>query len=400
MRLVLTVFFVILAGAVGWYLGWRYGQPLKNSNSKEQPTQSSERVPEVVFGQGKLQPQSGLIKIVGPPGERVESLFDAKVGDEVVEDQELVLLQSHRMRQIELDLAIARKNDALVKAQYEKQLAEFKKRAATLAVEETRSADEMIASKSTSIELLKRQRETAENLLEKLRRLRNDDSTRNIVNESEIEKQDLLVDQLALQIEHAELELDQSKERAIRAKQAAEIDLQTVDFALANDDAAIPLKSLDKSIAAAESALALTTIKSPIDGRILDIIVRPGDAIANQSIMLIGDTSQMMCVAEINDSQIRHVHVGARAKISSSALPNSIYGTVQSKGVMVGPPSMKDPNPFGSVDRSTSQVLIRLDDSEFTWQVVNTQVDVEIEITQGALAASEQTTAAATILTK
>ena len=86
----------------------------------------------------------------------------------------------------------------------------------------------------------------------------------------------------------------------------------------------------------------------------------------------------MVCIAEINDVSFRYVKNGAKVTISSVALESTITGEVLSRGVMIGPPSMKDPNPFASVDRTTGRVVIKLDDSSIAQDFVNLQVDVEI----------------------
>ena len=66
--------------------------------------------------------------------------------------------------------------------------------------------------------------------------------------------------------------------------------------------------------------------------------------------------------------------------LTSSALEQDLTGVVSSKGIMIAPPSMQDPNPFASVDRKTGRVIIALDDNQAAKNLINLQVDVEIKI--------------------
>ena len=104
----------------------------------------------------------------------------------------------------------------------------------------------------------------------------------------------------------------------------------------------------------------------------------------NKPVMVIGDTSEMHCVAEVSDQFLHLIEVkeGSRLKatISASALPQPLTGTVVSKGVMIGAASLSDPNPFGKVDRRTGNVTIKLDNADAAKKLVNLQVNVEIKI--------------------
>ena len=128
----------------------------------------------------------------------------------------------------------------------------------------------------------------------------------------------------------------------------------------------------------------MTEIRSPVAANILDIVVRTGDTATNQPVMLLGNTETMVCVAEINEAKMPDVRVQSRATISSPAFDQPLTGTVISKGVMIGPPSMTDPNPFASVDRKTGQVVIELDSNTPARDFVNLQVEVEIETTSSS----------------
>jgi multidrug resistance efflux pump len=191
------------------------------------------------------------------------------------------------------------------------------------------------------------------------------------------------------------LEIELAKKAAKRGMALADNNVKTILNSLENADQTLPKESLDAAVEMAQLAYDMTEIKSPIDSAIiLDIIVREGDSVTNQPIMVLGDTTDMHCVAEVNDQFLQLIdfdnHSNPRAKITSPAFPTALMGTVVAKGVMIGAPSLKDPNPFASVDRRTGNLTIKLDDAQAAAQLVNLQVDVEIEIEAGTFDAAAE----------
>ena len=377
MRNLLIFILLLIAGFSGWYVGSK-----STSSSTESISVDSTPVIQTstkIRGIGKLEPSSGVIKIFAPMGQKIESLHDLDVGNAIEENQPLATLAGRELREMELKIAKAKKIDAENQLEFERSKGKLKKQSAQLAVAEAESIRETISSKSKQLALLSAQLKAAKEQLQRLENLRSNRSTRTMVGQVDIEKQKLLVKQLGSQISLAQDEINHGAERAKRAEKAAEIDLESVAFVIEKSDSSIPSTTLNNAIDAAQKALDMTTIKSPISGQVLDIVVREGDTATNQPIMLIGDTNEIVCVAEINDTYFRKVEPGHTAMIRSTALDKSIEGVVVSKGVMIGPPSMKDPNPFARVDRKTGRVVIKLNDIEDVKGLVNMQVDVEID---------------------
>lgn len=397
MRAIAIILAVIITGAGGWFLGAKYGLPNKpNGSAPASDSQSdiAQANPKTIHGQGKFAPAKGLIKIVAPPGERIAKLIDRKVGEKVKANEILLTLQSRELREKELALAIARRADALKKVEYEKEQGVYKIDSVKLALAEAESADEQIAGEAQKIKLLEKQLAAAETLKSRLHSLRANPVSRDLINQSEIDKQDLLVQQLQLQIEHANLDIEMGKKSAQRGKAVAQNNLKTAENTLSSAGKVTPIATLDAAVAMAQQAYDMLQISSPIDNAtILDIVVREGDSATNQPIMILGDTSEMHCVVEVNDSFMHLIdiekHKNLRAKVTSSALAKPIFGSVISKGVMISAPSLKDPNPFSSVDRRTGTVTVKLDDSKTAAQLVNLQVEVEIETEPGALSGDQ-----------
>ena len=377
MRNALTIFLILAAAVGGWFVGTKntpFSPPTETSVEVAEPSLAT-KTP--VRGIGKLEPHSGVLKIMAPVGQRIESLYDLQIGDSVDIDQPIVKLAGRERAELELKLALAKQEDARKKESFEKSQGMLQKQAAELALAEAKSGADEVESKGTGIALLKAQLRTADSTLQNLHNLKSNPATRRLVGQSDIDKQQLLVQQIETKIAQSEDEIRLANQKIERAQQAAQLDIDRVESLLSNS--ALPENSMNAAIEAAEKAVEMLEIKSPIDGAVLDVVVRPGDTATNQPVMLIGDTTSMVCVAEINDSGMLKVEVGTSATITSSAFESPLTGTVISKGVMIGPPSMKDPNPFASVDRKAGQVVIALDTSDVAASFVNLQVDVEIK---------------------
>ena len=127
----------------------------------------------------------------------------------------------------------------------------------------------------------------------------------------------------------------------------------------------------------ANSELERSLIRAPIDGRILKVLLRPGERTGGGAVIHMGKTSEMYALAEVHATDIRHVYVGQRARFESSALSESIEGTVEAIGSMI-----YTNNIFG--ERSSPkgvrvfQVHVRLDDSEAAAAFTNLEGQVRI----------------------
>lgn len=379
MRNALTLILVLAAAGGGWYFGTRFTD--RQQDTGQLPKTVAEpvetRLRPAIRGIGKLEPASGILKIMAPVGHRIESLYDLEIGSSVAVDQPVVMLAGRKQAELELQIALAKKADAEKQESIEKAQGQWQRQAADLALQEARSRRAELETRSRGIVLLQSQLAKAKEMLQSLQRLKSDPATQRLVGKADIDKQQLVVEQLETQIVQAEDEIQQAQEKIQRAEQAAQIDLNRMDAVL--NESTLPEQSINAAIDAAQEAIDMLQIRSPINGSVLDIVVRPGDTATNQPVMLIGDVSRMVCIAEINDSSLIDVQVGAAATMTSSALTEPLTGKVISKGLMIGPPSMKDPNPFASVDRKTGRVVIALDEAEIAAKFVNLQVDVAIE---------------------
>ena len=236
MRAFLLILSLLAAAFLGWYGGKAQQSSDLNqvgdSQPDEQTSASSESSPSslgrTIRCQGKLVPATGLIRIVAPVGPQISSLTEKSVGEEVLEGEVLATLQGRQVRERELNLAKARRSDAVNRANLERETAEFKLSSAKLAVEEAEAAKEKIAVEEQKISLLERQLESSEAMLTRLQQIKSEPMTSRLLNQTDMEKQELVVAQLELQIEQAKLSVAQARKSAHRAKVVAQNNVDAV----------------------------------------------------------------------------------------------------------------------------------------------------------------------------
>lgn len=131
-------------------------------------------------------------------------------------------------------------------------------------------------------------------------------------------------------------------------------------------------------LALAEAALRRSYIYAPVDGRVIDITTRPGELISEAGILELAQVSRMNAIAEVYETDIRHVKVGQRATVSSPALPGDLEGTVRSIRQKVQKQDEIGTDPAARKDARIVEVTIELDDSEPASGLTNLQVDVVI----------------------
>ena len=163
----------------------------------------------------------------------------------------------------------------------------------------------------------------------------------------------------------------------------AEVQIRMARAALEHMQSEFPLASIERQIDLAEARARRLTLIAPIDGRILNILVKPGEMTTAGPILAMGDTERMRAVAEVYETDIARVKVGQVATVSSRALANPIRGKVARVGSMIFKNDILNVDPAARADARVVEVWIDLDDAAATAQLTNLTVDVRID-TSGA----------------
>jgi HlyD family secretion protein len=145
------------------------------------------------------------------------------------------------------------------------------------------------------------------------------------------------------------------------------------------DAAEVGLRIAEANLDAARARVELTQIRAPIVGQILEIHTRPGERVRADGVLEMGDTKNMVAVAEVYETDIGSVVEGQRAIIHSSALATPLSGIVGRVGLKVGRMDVLGTDPVAKADARVIEVRIKLDSSETVARLTNLQVEVEIE---------------------
>lgn len=346
-------------------------------------TAASEQSPQIesIVAQGRLLPLNGIVDIPMPPGQRLESVLVA-VGDPVVAGQtELAIVEGRDMLQLQVDLAEARQADAALEIEQQITAAEINLRTAE-AAHETANLNLEQLRMGTDRQIAEKQIQAARDKLERMRRLAENELTKNLISQQDIDDQSLLLEKAEADLKRADKTLEQNLEAAELAAQNARLNVESAQKSLElAQKMAGGNRSLQVARTVAEKQRDNSRIVAPSNGTVLDVFVEKGEAAVNTPLMQIGDLSQMVCIAEVNDRLVRRVQPGQRAVIKSAALTRDLNGTVRSVGRIVGSNTLPNPSPLAMVDVKTVEVQIEMDatDTAEAANFVRLQVTVEIE---------------------
>jgi HlyD family secretion protein len=131
-----------------------------------------------------------------------------------------------------------------------------------------------------------------------------------------------------------------------------------------------------------EAELAQATVRSPIDGQILDIFAKPGEVVKDNGLVNLGQTDRMQVVAEVDQGDIQKIRIGQSVMITGEAFAGELRGRVRDLGLEVSRQSTFSNQPGENLDRRVVKVRIQIDpkDSQKVASLTNLQVQVAIQL--------------------
>jgi HlyD family secretion protein len=372
---------VLVGGAIAIaLLGFGFARLLTASSGNDREAAPA-MVPEQtkVAALGRLEPRGEVLNLSGPTGERLGRLL-VKQGDWVHRGAALAYLEIHAERQAERDLAASELAEAEAKLGAETDLGQAR-------VEEAQARLGQI-SQPKAYEIAAQQATIRQ--LEADFQMASDDLARfqSLFAEGAIAQQEL--DRQNSQSRQAWERLNNARSTLTRLEQTRDTDLVNAQAQLraarANSQVSqleVAVESARQNLALAEARLARTVIRAPRAGRILQITVREGEAIATDGAILdLGDTRQMYAVAEVYESNVGKVALGQPVTVTSrnGAFDRELTGTVAQMGWQIFKNDVLDDDPAANADARVMEVKIHLDDSEVVAAMTNLQVDVRIDV--------------------
>ncbi len=137
-------------------------------------------------------------------------------------------------------------------------------------------------------------------------------------------------------------------------------------------------RSADNTVKRAEVLLAQAHIYAPLDAEVLKLSLRPGERAGAQPLVHLGETRQMMAVAEVHANDIRHVRVGQRALFTSAALPEGVEGVVEDIGAAIYDNRIFGEDPSAPRGLRVFEVRVRLTQSERAARFTNLEGQVRL----------------------
>jgi len=148
-----------------------------------------------------------------------------------------------------------------------------------------------------------------------------------------------------------------------------------VDVARADVDSALA------SVEEAQANLDQAYVRSPSAGQVIEIHTYPGETISSDGIATIGQTQQMMAIAEVYQDDIIKIKPGQPVTLTSTVLDDALQGTVERTGLQIGQQQVVNEDPTANIDAKVVDVYVRLDeaDSQRVAGLTNLQVTATIQ---------------------
>jgi HlyD family secretion protein len=151
-------------------------------------------------------------------------------------------------------------------------------------------------------------------------------------------------------------------------------------------DVAAAKAEIGRALAAqreAKEKLNQAYVNSPQEGVVFKINTRPGELVSTtEGIIDIGQTSQMMAVAEVYQSDVNKVRPGQQVRITSDSIPGELKGRVERIGWQVQRQDIINTDPSSNIDSRIIEVHIQLDQlsSRKAAKLSNLQVKTVIKL--------------------
>jgi HlyD family secretion protein len=369
-----------LAGGVAGFFGHDWLNPTGSGPPPPQPEQRGS-----VKARGRLEPASELIAVGLPAGSRVERLC-VREGEQIHQGDVLAYLDSYGEIRAARDSAKVQLEEARKRLDAEKAFGAASVKASGL---RKRQAEEVspLAIQAQEAEVRRSEAELAKAELDFAR-------SQQMYGDQTIPKS---------QFDHATLVRQQAREQLARNKAAlaqllqdhpiklllADAELKSAEAGSIRAQLAAQVDSLAEALKVAEARVGRAEIRAPIDGEILKILTRAGEAAGREPLLKMGDTRTMYAVAEVYETDVWRVRKGQKATVTSKAFPpdpknpdggrQNLTGTVDRVASLVRKNDVLSIDPTEDADTRVVAVRIKLEDSSFAARFNQLQVEVTID---------------------
>jgi HlyD family secretion protein len=336
---------------------------------------------ERVTARGRIEPAGGIIPLTASSPDILKKLL-VREGQQVTAQQDLAILASRDLRELEVQAAQAQLDEA--RDRLERTLAHLRaqQREAEIKIRQIEKQSEIdIRLQESKIAVLERQSASAETLMVRMRAARS-------YAQQELDQQELVRTQAEQELNSARAVLAKLKESVAIQMELARAQRDSSAAAIARAQAEVPLGSLQKAVDLAREKLALTVIRAPVPGTIVKILAREGELLGPQPVFHLAASGPMVVVAEVYETFVPEVRqwlrrgtpVLADVHLRVPGVNDPFRGTVVSVGSLVQKNSIFAADPRQELDRRVIEVRIQLDEAhhESAAEFLNMFVDVTI----------------------
>jgi HlyD family secretion protein len=337
----------------------------------------------MVAALGRIEPSSEIVNLgAGSSPDRLDSLMVER-GDLVKKSQVLGYLAGYAEQIAQRDVFKSQLEEARLRLSTQLDLDRARVEAAEVHQRQVLEVEPQgIAAQEATIASLEAKSANDKSVLDAQQQL----MARGTGTRRQTEDQNSLVLQDEASLNAARAHLSELRLQFEIHKIEAAVQIRVARATLDHMQSEVPLASIERQIALAEARARRLTVIAPIDGRILNILVKPGEEITTGPILAMGDTERMRAVAEVYETDIARVRVGQVARISSRALANPVRGKVVRIGSMIFKNDILNIDPAARADARVVEVWIDLDEPAATAQLTNLTVDVRIDTSEAGRA--------------
>ncbi|MGB3135187.1 MAG: efflux RND transporter periplasmic adaptor subunit [Nodosilinea sp.] len=333
-----------------------------------------------VVALGRVEPVSQVINVATAESGRVDRL-EVQEGDRVEEGQTLAYLDIYEVRQAERDYAASQLAEARAQLGAETALGQSQVAEASTRVTQIDGPQQAaIAAQQAAVESLEAELNVAKIDLARFQQLNESGA----ISRQELDRQRATVERLQADLANASATKQRLEQARLNDMKNAAAQVTSARATATRAQVESRVDSAAQSLALAEAQLARATIRAPQSGQVLDIFAYPGEAVSSSGgpILALGDTTQMVIVAEVYETDIGLVEVGQPVTITSrnGAFSDTLTGTVSEIGLQIAKNDVLDDDPAANADARVVEVRVAVDQSDLVAGLTNLQVDVAIDV--------------------
>lgn len=411
----LTILGILTAIAAG---GWTIYQArqAKEAESTAKTALVQPILSKSVVALGRLEPRGEVIKIGASGNSNRIAQLQVKPGDIVEKGQIIAVLDSRDRLEAELEQAkeqvqvnqaklaqvkagaktgeIGAQQSTIQRIQAQWQGDKATQQATLTRLEEQLAGD--ISAQKASILKLKAELNNANVEYQRYRQLNEEGA----VSTSIYDSKGLVLETSRQQLAEAVANLTRTQATGQQQIQEAKAALeriertgqQQINEARSTLDQVAEIRSVDVQTAQAEvnSALAavkkaqadldLAYVRSPRNGQVLKVHTWEGEIVGNDGIIDLGQTAQMVAVAEVYESDVKRLKLGQRAIITSDAFSGEAVGQVKEIGLQIYKNNVLNTDPTAATDARIVEVKILLDPASSPKVQALTNLEVTVAI--------------------